>query len=127
MKKNGYDLTTNLPMGAILHDGMGSLVQDLRPVLRELPILEAGAALVDDIKPEDIKYWQGEANQGMTSISRLSRIRQGKGNPELELSLADFSTHQFMFGRTSTGMTSAANNRSSKQRSKYTRKKGRRS
>lgn len=73
MKKNGIDTTPNLPMGAILNDGMGSLAQDLRPVLDIM--IEPGTkfAPFQDLESEDVE-----------KVYRLDQIRQGKGNPELE-------------------------------------------
>lgn len=115
-KSNGYDLTTNLPMGAILHDGMGAFTADLCDMVNN--ILEPGQKLapLKGVKPEDVE-----------KVFRMDQIRQAMNEPVLALSAEDLSTHMYLFGETGAGMTSAANFRSPKQRSKYTRKKGRRS
>lgn len=112
-------------VGCVISDGMGALVEEAD--VRELPILEPGTAWLEDLRSDDIKVWMGQGSQGMTTLSRLSQIRQAMDEPSPELSTANLSTQLLIFGETSTGMTSADDFRSPKQRSKDTCKKGRRS
>lgn len=137
-KRTGYDQTTNLPMscsvaaaGISIRDGMGAMVGDMRQLLDN--VIDPGQpAPLQGLSAEDVEKafdacWVGEGRLGLTTMASRYRA-MSEGEPELALSLKDLdkSTHLFIFGQTSTGMTSAANYRSSKRPNKHTRNKPRR-
>lgn len=132
MKNEIHPLLKEAAARGLIRDGMGAMVEDVRPLIDI--IIEPGAkfAPLEGLTSEQVQavfalcegtptHWVGEGGQGMTTIgSRLNQIREASS--DLSLPKMDWSPDMLIFGETSTGMTSSPSTRPTKRRGRKSRK-----